>query len=107
MEPSLPHHYSEHEREGEAGQTATKKKQQGLSSPPPLAEYRQTRALMLERDAYPDDNRHELFLLGDGEKKITFVEDSRTFLYSSSFFICLALPPPHFPHQSLHMLAFA
>jgi hypothetical protein len=72
MEPSLPNYGAAaayHERH--EGRTAT----HNLS---PLAECRQTRA-MQERDAYPDDNRHELFLLGEGEKKITYVEDSRTY----------------------------
>src|ERR1700753_2856089 len=68
IETSLPScYYGAHEREGAGQKTTTK----DLS---PAAECRQTREMLQERDSYPDDNtRYELFLLGDGEKKITFV----------------------------------
>jgi hypothetical protein len=47
---------------------------------PGMVESRATRATFSEReDAYMDDNRHELFLLADGEKKVTWEEDSRKF----------------------------
>jgi len=51
------------------------------STYPGLVECRATRETFSERvDSYIDNNRHELFLLGEGEKKVTWVEDSRKFL---------------------------
>jgi hypothetical protein len=47
---------------------------------PGQVESEDTREILVDRcDAYLDDNRHELFLLGEGEKKVTWEEDSRKF----------------------------